>query len=83
MLGVGVVLCNSSIVNVLRVPLGFLCPVHTPDGAPCRLLNHLSANTQVCVCMCKFTCVCMYVCVLACIMHAWVVSVTNAHMYEH
>ena len=21
---------------------GFLCPVHTPDGAPCGLLNHLS-----------------------------------------
>lgn len=21
---------------------GFLCPVHTPDGAPCGLLNHLT-----------------------------------------
>ena len=26
---------------------GFLCPVHTPDGAPCGLLNHLSASCQV------------------------------------
>jgi len=21
---------------------GFVCPVHTPDGAPCGLLNHIS-----------------------------------------
>ena len=21
-----------------------MCPVHTPDGAPCGLLNHLAAN---------------------------------------
>ena len=27
--------------------LGFLCPVHTPDGSPCGLLNHLSALCQV------------------------------------
>jgi DNA-directed RNA polymerase I subunit RPA2 len=26
---------------------GFLCPVHTPDGAPCGLLNHLTANCYV------------------------------------
>ncbi|CAG9865194.1 unnamed protein product [Phyllotreta striolata] len=23
---------------------GFICPVHTPDGAPCGLLNHLALN---------------------------------------
>ncbi|KPM05263.1 DNA-directed RNA polymerase I subunit RPA2-like protein [Sarcoptes scabiei] len=33
---------------------GFLCPVHTPDGAPCGLLNHFSefcqiTNVQYCV----------------------------------
>ena len=28
---------------------GFLCPVHTPDGAPCGLLNHLTALCQVLV----------------------------------
>ena len=22
--------------------MGFVCPVHTPDGAPCGLLNHIS-----------------------------------------
>ncbi len=26
---------------------GFLCPVHTPDGAPCGLLNHLAAKCKV------------------------------------
>ncbi|KAL1139343.1 hypothetical protein AAG570_006327, partial [Ranatra chinensis] len=28
---------------------GFICPVHTPDGAPCGLLNHLSKACQVTV----------------------------------
>ena len=27
--------------------LGFICPVHTPDGSPCGLLNHLSAFCSV------------------------------------
>ncbi|XP_045611530.1 DNA-directed RNA polymerase I subunit RPA2 isoform X2 [Procambarus clarkii] len=26
---------------------GFICPVHTPDGAPCGLLNHLTQNCIV------------------------------------
>lgn len=26
---------------------GFLCPVHTPDGSPCGLLNHLSSTCEV------------------------------------
>ncbi|KAH9510873.1 DNA-directed RNA polymerase I subunit RPA2 [Dermatophagoides farinae] len=26
---------------------GFLCPVHTPDGAPCGLLNHFSELCQI------------------------------------
>ena len=30
------------IINHDRSCVGFLCPVHTPDGAPCGLLNHLS-----------------------------------------
>lgn len=25
---------------------GFICPVHTPDGSPCGLLNHL---TKTCI----------------------------------
>uniref|UniRef100_A0A182Q1G0 DNA-directed RNA polymerase subunit beta n=1 Tax=Anopheles farauti TaxID=69004 RepID=A0A182Q1G0_9DIPT len=28
---------------------GFICPVHTPDGAPCGLLNHLTSNCTVSV----------------------------------
>lgn len=26
---------------------GFLCPVHTPDGSPCGLLNHLTSTCHV------------------------------------
>ena len=26
---------------------GFVCPVHTPDGAPCGLLNHLAMSVHV------------------------------------
>jgi DNA-directed RNA polymerase I subunit RPA2 len=26
---------------------GFLCPVHTPDGAPCGLLNHLTHQARI------------------------------------
>ncbi|KAF4528628.1 hypothetical protein B566_EDAN009232 [Ephemera danica] len=26
---------------------GFICPVHTPDGAPCGLLNHLTRNCRI------------------------------------
>ena len=26
---------------------GFLCPVHTPDGSPCGLLNHFSAMCRL------------------------------------
>ncbi|XP_053619666.1 DNA-directed RNA polymerase I subunit RPA2 [Plodia interpunctella] len=29
---------------------GFVCPVHTPDGAPCGLLNHLTMHAQVTQC---------------------------------
>ena len=29
------------------VVLGFLCPVHTPDGGPCGLLNHATAHCEV------------------------------------
>ena len=26
---------------------GFVCPVHTPDGAPCGLLNHLTMDAHI------------------------------------
>ena len=35
---------------------GFVCPVHTPDGAPCGLLNHLTMSVHVTTGkMCNFT----------------------------
>jgi DNA-directed RNA polymerase I subunit RPA2 len=36
---------ESKIISVRKLrpeSWGFICPVHTPDGAPCGLLNHLS-----------------------------------------
>nr|AOE43171.1 RNA polymerase I second largest subunit [Rostrostelium ellipticum] len=38
---------TTSIRKLMPESFGFLCPVHTPDGAPCGLLNHLSANCIV------------------------------------
>lgn len=35
--------CN----NCLSFLSGFICPVHTPDGAPCGLLNHLTKYCEV------------------------------------
>jgi DNA-directed RNA polymerase I subunit RPA2 len=26
---------------------GFICPVHTPDGSPCGLLNHVTASCRI------------------------------------
>jgi DNA-directed RNA polymerase I subunit RPA2 len=26
---------------------GFVCPVHTPDGSPCGLLNHISSGCEI------------------------------------
>ena len=26
---------------------GFLCPVHTPDGSPCGLLNHIASGCEI------------------------------------
>ncbi|XP_072029490.1 LOW QUALITY PROTEIN: DNA-directed RNA polymerase I subunit RPA2-like [Amphiura filiformis] len=38
---------TTSVRKLLPEAWGFLCPVHTPDGAPCGLLNHLTALCQV------------------------------------
>src|SRR5262249_28396799 len=37
----------TSVRKLLPEAWGFLCPVHTPDGIPCGLLNHLSHICQV------------------------------------
>lgn len=33
---------TTEVRKLLPESWGFLCPVHTPDGAPCGLKNHLS-----------------------------------------
>nr|AOE43175.1 RNA polymerase I second largest subunit [Cavenderia deminutiva] len=38
---------TTSIRKLMPESFGFMCPVHTPDGAPCGLLNHLSSNCLV------------------------------------
>ena len=41
-------MCTTPVRKLLPEAWGFLCPVHTPDGATCGLLNHLAAPCQVC-----------------------------------
>ncbi|RUS91554.1 hypothetical protein EGW08_000669 [Elysia chlorotica] len=38
---------TTAVRKLLPEAWGFLCPVHTPDGTPCGLLNHLAANCMV------------------------------------
>lgn len=38
---------TTTVRKLLPESWGFLCPVHTPDGAPCGLLNHLAHQCQV------------------------------------
>ncbi|XP_074659731.1 DNA-directed RNA polymerase I subunit RPA2-like [Tubulanus polymorphus] len=38
---------TTAVRKLLPEAWGFMCPVHTPDGTPCGLLNHMSANCQV------------------------------------
>lgn len=39
-------LLTSSFPISLCRSWGFLCPVHTPDGEPCGLLNHMACNCR-------------------------------------
>lgn len=38
---------TTSVRKLLPEAWGFLCPVHTPDGAPCGLLNHFSHTCRL------------------------------------
>ncbi|GIL75864.1 hypothetical protein Vretimale_5574 [Volvox reticuliferus] len=38
---------TTTVRKLLPESWGFMCPVHTPDGAPCGLLNHFTANCRV------------------------------------
>ena len=40
---------TTTVRKLLPETWGFLCPVHTPDGGPCGLLNHLTALARVTV----------------------------------
>jgi hypothetical protein len=38
---------TTTVRKLLPENWGFLCPIHTPDGGPCGLLNHLAAPCNV------------------------------------
>ncbi|KAI9303075.1 hypothetical protein BJ944DRAFT_166080 [Cunninghamella echinulata] len=38
---------TTSVRKLLPEAWGFLCPVHTPDGSPCGLLNHLAHKCKI------------------------------------
>ena len=38
---------TTTVRKLLPESWGFMCPVHTPDGSPCGLLNHFSAACNV------------------------------------
>ncbi|KAI3838296.1 hypothetical protein MKW92_041658, partial [Papaver armeniacum] len=38
---------STSVRKLLPESWGFLCPVHTPDGGPCGLLNHLTSMCRI------------------------------------
>ncbi|XP_062852272.1 DNA-directed RNA polymerase I subunit RPA2 [Trichomycterus rosablanca] len=38
---------TTAVRKLLPESWGFLCPVHTPDGTPCGLMNHLTAHCEI------------------------------------
>ncbi len=40
---------TTTIRKLLPESWGFLCPIHTPDGSPCGLLNHLASDCKIVV----------------------------------
>mgnify|MGYP001807697408 CR=1 FL=1 len=38
---------TTTVRKLLPESWGFMCPVHTPDGAPCGLLNHFTAACSI------------------------------------
>ena len=38
---------TTAVRKLLPESWGFLCPVHTPDGSPCGLLNHLARDAVI------------------------------------
>ena len=46
---------TTTVRKLLPESWGFVCPVHTPDGGPCGLLNHLALNASVVTHPCRST----------------------------
>ncbi|KAG5266530.1 hypothetical protein AALO_G00233170 [Alosa alosa] len=38
---------TTSVRRLLPESWGFVCPVHTPDGEPCGLMNHMTAHCEI------------------------------------
>ncbi|KAF7252713.1 DNA-directed RNA polymerase I subunit RPA2 [Varanus komodoensis] len=38
---------TTTVRKLLPESWGFLCPVHTPDGEPCGLMNHMAAACEI------------------------------------
>ncbi|KAK7317376.1 hypothetical protein RJT34_01538 [Clitoria ternatea] len=38
---------TTTVRKLLPESWGFLCPVHTPDGGPCGLLNHMTCTCRI------------------------------------
>ncbi|CAL8256836.1 unnamed protein product [Lota lota] len=38
---------TTTVRKLLPESWGFLCPVHTPDGEPCGLMNHMTASCEI------------------------------------
>lgn len=38
---------TTAIRKLLPESFGFMCPVHTPDGSPCGLLNHFTSRCNI------------------------------------
>lgn len=77
---------TTAVRKLLPESWGFLCPVHTPDGSPCGLLNHLATACKVVcgggqappppeVCMCLCVVAVVVVCCRCCSLH----TVQNIH----
>uniref|UniRef100_A0A8B9HLK8 DNA-directed RNA polymerase n=1 Tax=Astyanax mexicanus TaxID=7994 RepID=A0A8B9HLK8_ASTMX len=38
---------TTTVRKLLPESWGFLCPVHTPDGTPCGLMNHMTTHCEI------------------------------------
>jgi DNA-directed RNA polymerase I subunit RPA2 len=46
---------TTAVRKLLPESWGFLCPVHTPDGEPCGLLNHMTSTCRKIFSSCHFS----------------------------